>query len=805
MKDAARIRSGAVDPSVTAVDAPAASLYMSSATGKLYRKSDAGLTTNWQLLNFSEFTNDPTGFINEETIVVTYDGPNRQFSLYNTATPTKIEFLLLGKYYTYPASVGVPWIVPTVLGGATPIQHTNADGIYYLRVSGGKGGYTLGQVVFDIVPQLFTDLQIAVAFKNATAQFGMRECHNFMPHEDHEEFHYTNGCYLRAAAVLTGYTLPSTNTAQNMIAVAQITVYDEDLSTSILATPAAVWNVNTYTSGAYTIAYHAGPAGLINFYTTAQVPYISNAAAPATADATPINYTSLVAGTGTLTNVAEDNYVNIFTLALPVTADAESQKFRRIFFTGQRTFTTLAAAQLEVPSQVDFGQLRTALPEMVVTSMISYRKNALGVGAVASSMGQCMLDATATPVVFTGTRASLIGVTGVSPSDHQSLSNRNATGATVADCTHPSYAISTEGVAWTGGGVLSATELTVQSSLDKLSSTFAGTGAVGLVSAAAQNFSGAKSFLALATAVLGLAVTGGVAAAGTLSRATTIWNLGNALTINETGCVIDRVAGGDIAIGGVAAVATSITLGKASATTCTTSVVDTTEATVGGLGALKVSGGIYVTKALFGGSTATFATSVSAPHLICPTGGTAATTKITLSGTTWQFGLDTTVKSSITEAGAAVFATSITSPIHSLNSDSINAGLRFNDAAGTTARWWLGNRQADNYFYVLAAGATDVMNCSPTGAWTFPVSATIGTASGTEAQTIHGYVQIAGHAAGKVGFFGTAAAVQATVADAAVSFRSDTLGNLATDCGSLQTAVNVLIDALQAYGFVKAA
>jgi hypothetical protein len=45
------------------------------------------------------------------------------------------------------------------------------------------------------------------------------------------------------------------------------------------------------------------------------------------------------------------------------------------------------------------------------------------------------------------------------------------------------------------------------------------------------------------------------------------------------------------------------------------------------------------------------------------TGGTAATTKITLDGTTWQFGLDTTVKSSISEAGAAFFATSTTTPI----------------------------------------------------------------------------------------------------------------------------------------------
>jgi len=63
--------------------------------------------------------------------------------------------------------------------------------------------------------------------------------------------------------------------------------------------------------------------------------------------------------------------------------------------------------------------------------------------------------------------------------------------------------------------------------------------------------------------------------------------------------------------------------------------------------------------AISGGTTNNF--------LQLETGGTAASTKLTLSGTTWQFGLDTTVKSSITEAGAfsgvtGAFATSVTSP-----------------------------------------------------------------------------------------------------------------------------------------------
>jgi hypothetical protein len=44
------ILSGAVDPTVTATSAPLGSLYISTSTGSLYRKMDAGSTTNWAVL-----------------------------------------------------------------------------------------------------------------------------------------------------------------------------------------------------------------------------------------------------------------------------------------------------------------------------------------------------------------------------------------------------------------------------------------------------------------------------------------------------------------------------------------------------------------------------------------------------------------------------------------------------------------------------------------------------------------------------------------------------------------------------------
>ena len=47
MSNNIKMMSGAVDPSAVAVDAPAGSMYQSSATGRLYVKTDAGPSTNW--------------------------------------------------------------------------------------------------------------------------------------------------------------------------------------------------------------------------------------------------------------------------------------------------------------------------------------------------------------------------------------------------------------------------------------------------------------------------------------------------------------------------------------------------------------------------------------------------------------------------------------------------------------------------------------------------------------------------------------------------------------------------------------
>lgn len=52
-KDDTLVIAGSIDPTVTAYDAPAGSIYLSSSTGKTYQKQDAGSSTNWSVLYFT--------------------------------------------------------------------------------------------------------------------------------------------------------------------------------------------------------------------------------------------------------------------------------------------------------------------------------------------------------------------------------------------------------------------------------------------------------------------------------------------------------------------------------------------------------------------------------------------------------------------------------------------------------------------------------------------------------------------------------------------------------------------------------
>jgi len=396
------VDSGSLNPTVTAYNAPIGSIYLSSSTGNIYRKLDSGSSTNWKALDNSDYLFEPTGYIDNNNIGISYDVANRTVAL--THGSGFVEFLLRGRYYRYAS----PWTVPTVLGGATPIAHTNANGTYFCKINAA----TLA-ITFDVTPFEFsTDLTVAVAFRGSTYQYAQREPHGFMPWQSHQQAHYSQGSYLRTIAVPTAGTYAvlaagSGTDAANTPGIDTWTQYDEDVTTV-----QAAW-----IQGTYTVAYRDGVGGGWVMSTTESFPFMY------AGGTNFIKYNLNTAGTWSLADVPEDQYVNILMMAMPATSDVDSQKYRLLCFVGQTTYTTLAGAQAASAANWDFGTLTNDNPEMVPLMMWSYIKNSV-VPNPETTTGNARLAAE--PTRFFGTSRNLTGIGGIAPTDHQALSNRTA-------------------------------------------------------------------------------------------------------------------------------------------------------------------------------------------------------------------------------------------------------------------------------------------------------------------------------------------------------------------------------------------
>ena len=354
---------------------------------------------------FAAYTHDPTGFLDPSNIDSSYSVTNRTITL--THASGFIKFAIFGNEYSYAS----PWIIPTVLGGAIPLAHTNANGSYFAKININ----TLA-ITFDVTPFNFeTDMMLGFAIKGATYQWGIRETHGLMPWQSHESDHFTKGSYIHTAVVATSGTYavltPATATnAANTPGIDAFDVHDEDLETIISA----------WVEGTYTTAYRNGAGGTWTISAVATSPFLIGGS-------TFAQYNLNTAGTWSLADVPEDNYVNIMLVAIPVTSDVDSQKFRLVWFTGQNFYTTLTAAQAATALNWDFGSFITGITEMVPVMMFTYQKSSSGGTAPSTPVGvtgRCWLCAE--PIKIFGTARNQVGVGGLAPSDHQALSNRTA-------------------------------------------------------------------------------------------------------------------------------------------------------------------------------------------------------------------------------------------------------------------------------------------------------------------------------------------------------------------------------------------
>lgn len=319
-----------------------------------------------------------TGWLNGDSIVVTYNYTNRTITLAGD-----LRYQWRGKTYTLTS----PW---------TSSAHTATVGNWFLYSTDG----------INFTWQLnnswqFTDIMVAYVRYRATAaeSFAIREVHGMMDEESHEEFHSQIGTYRVSGGQATAgsYTENTPTNSANSPGFDQASVKDEDCVTTI-----PVW-----VKGMYTTMY-VGPGNTSVFNLSATLPFIANAA-----DYIQVNNVT----TGTMSPGINNRYYNVYQIMMPVTSDSDSQKYRTIMLQPQTAFTSLASAQAEDVRTLNLGALNSISPEFVLYTRITYVTSAGDLND-----GKCRIATNGVSYVI-GSRAGQVSVTGFTTNNHATLSN----------------------------------------------------------------------------------------------------------------------------------------------------------------------------------------------------------------------------------------------------------------------------------------------------------------------------------------------------------------------------------------------
>lgn len=299
-----------------------------NSTTQMYENRDVDLKIKQQ----NELLIEPTGFTNSDTIIMTYNSTDRTITLNGT-----FEAYYKGE------------LIPELTDGWVSEPHDDADGIYFLY-------YCEDGFIFDTSPWTFNCLQIAFVQYDGQ-KLAIRECHGFMQWQNHQEFHQTIGTYKQSGGTLitNSYQLNSSVATNRRPNVNQTVVQDEDLATT----------VPQLTSKLYTQRYLTG-AGATRTFVLDQPEII------------PISGTfpywnQFTGGAWQQTLMVNNEYGAIFLVAIPTTADTQSQKYRYCWVQPQQVSATLSTIQALTPTSLNLGDSANLVSEFVFIVKIIIR------------------------------------------------------------------------------------------------------------------------------------------------------------------------------------------------------------------------------------------------------------------------------------------------------------------------------------------------------------------------------------------------------------------------------------------------
>jgi hypothetical protein len=274
-----------------------------------------------------DITKYPTGFDSPLDVIVSYDGSTRRITL-------------TGTFVAYFKGIQVASLTNGWVSDAHPDVAENA---YFLYYNGSS-------FVWSTTPWTFDMLLIAYISKQ---RFGIRECHGTEPWQSHQQFHERFGTYKFSGGALSGYTIGRTTASERRPLVSACTIKDEDCITINAALNSEIYTWH-YLASTGTSNFNLDQLDIVNLSTNR--PY----------------YNQFLNGTWQQTLMSVNNYTSIWLIAIPVTSDVTSQKYRFVWMQGQSQGTLTEQRNLR-SNDLNLGEIRSLSPEYVFIGQIIIR------------------------------------------------------------------------------------------------------------------------------------------------------------------------------------------------------------------------------------------------------------------------------------------------------------------------------------------------------------------------------------------------------------------------------------------------
>ena len=275
-------------------------------------------------------TKEYTGFRYPDEVIVTYNSAGRTITLTGN-----VEAYYQGKRVT---ALTVGWL--------SPPHDISFTGNLFLKYDGTN--FIWSNVVWS-----FSELQIAVVNNN----FGLREPHGFIQWQVHSLWHEALGTVKLSGGTLSNYNL--NDIANKRPYVSETKIKDEDLTSTL-----SLLSTNAYTTFKLT---GTGASSFITDYTDI-VPLLVNRP-----------YYNEFSGGNWIQTLMSAGYMSIWQVAIPVTNDVTSQKYRYIWIQGQSISSNNAAGLNEqqslTPASLNLGDLSSLSPEYVFINQIIINYN----------------------------------------------------------------------------------------------------------------------------------------------------------------------------------------------------------------------------------------------------------------------------------------------------------------------------------------------------------------------------------------------------------------------------------------------